>query len=80
MLSMAIPFIVTLITLPLFSKDMKDENPMNTTFFVFLFALLKKKITTALTATGSVGYKHYDVFWPLNPIHYGICKKVKMII
>lgn len=50
--------------------------------FVFLFALFKES-TTALTATGSVGYKHCDAFWPLNPIHYGICKEViifKMII
>lgn len=80
MLLMTIPFIVTLITIPLFSKDMNYEDPRNTTFYLFSFLLSlflkKKKGTTALTATGYVGYKHCDVFWPLNPIHYGICKKV----
>ena len=52
-----------------FSKRSKNENA--TTFSLsFFFSLCG--VATGLAATGLVGCKHYDVFWPLNLIHYGI--------
>lgn len=36
-------FVATLLTIPLLSKNMKDEDPMNTTFFLFSFLLSLEK-------------------------------------
>lgn len=41
--TMTIFFVATLLTIPLLSKNMKDEDPMNTTFFLFSFLLSLEK-------------------------------------
>ena len=54
-----------------FSKRSKNENATTFSLSLSLFFSLCG-VATGLAATGLVGCKHYDVFWPLNPIHYGI--------
>ena len=57
----------------LFQREIKmkmQQHSLSLSLFFFSFSL--RGIATGLAATGLVGCKHYDVFWPLNPIHYGI--------
>ena len=59
----------------LFQREIKmkmQQHSFSLSLFFFFFTFYLCGIATGLAATGLVGCKHYDVFWPLNPIHYGI--------